>query len=185
MRHALSWAAVLLAAAGMPASSTGAPRGCRAVVVHVEDGDTVDVRIGGRAERVRYIGIDAPEIPHHGVGGAPGGAAARRLNEALAAGRQVRLELDQERRDRYGRLLAYVWVGRTMINLEMIRRGYARALSIPPNVRHAAWFARAQAEARAARRGLWADGGREFLPRPRIPSPSGRPGSAPSDAQTA
>jgi micrococcal nuclease len=127
-------------------------------LVHVIDGDTADVRLGDRVERVRYIGIDAPEVAHHGVGGAPGGEAARRANAMLLAGRSVRLELDAEPRDRYGRLLAYVWVGDTLVNLAMVERGYAIALPIRPNARYAEWFARAELDARAAGRGLWSGG---------------------------
>jgi micrococcal nuclease len=128
-------------------------------VVRVGDGDTIDVRIADRVERVRYIGIDAPEVDH-GRGrpwraGAPGGLAAARVNAGLVAGRAVRLELDVEARDRYGRLLAYVWVGPTMVNAALVAQGYARAMPIAPNLRHAVWLASLEAGARAARRGLW------------------------------
>ena len=141
------------------AAALGHPRAVHeGVVVHIEDGDTIDVRIGDRVERVRYIGIDAPEVPHHGLDGTRGGEAARRLNRALARGRRVSLELDAEERDHYGRLLAYVWVGDRMINLEMVRRGYARVLTIPPNVRYERWFEQAESEARVASRGLWGSG---------------------------
>jgi micrococcal nuclease len=157
MRDALALAVVLVAAAPSLAW-TGLPLTQEATVVHVDDGDTIDVWIDGRSERVRYIGIDAPEIAHDGVGGEQGGEAATRLNQALLRGRRVRLEFDRERRDRYGRLLAYVWVGDVMINVEMVRRGYARVLTIPPNVRHARRFARAEAAAQAAHRGLWGEG---------------------------
>src|SRR5262249_27610607 len=129
-----------------------------ALVVHVDDGDTIDVWVEGRRERVRYIGIDAPEIAHDGVGGARGGEAAKRLNRALLGSRRLRLAFDPERRDRYGRLLAYVWLGGTMINVEIVRHGFARVLTIPPNVRYERWFTTAEAEARAASRGLWGDG---------------------------
>src|SRR5262249_10322877 len=130
------------------------------VVVAVVDGDTIDVRLSGRVERVRYIGIDAPEIDHPARpgraarAGAPGGVAAARANAALVAGRSVSLELDVERRDRYGRLLAYVWAGRTLVNAELVRRGHARAWPIPPNLRHATLFAALDAEAAAARSAL-------------------------------
>ena len=152
------FATALLATAVPASSATAAGPTCHAVVTHVDDGDTIDIRVDGHIERVRYIGIDAPEIAHDGVGGARGGAAATRLNQTLLGDRHVRLEFDRERRDRYGRLLAYVWAGKVMVNLEMIRRGYAQALTIPPNVRYEPWFASAQTEARAARRGLWGDG---------------------------
>jgi micrococcal nuclease len=158
MRHALALSLALLATS-VPASAWTEPASTReATVVHVDDGDTIDVRVDGHRERVRYIGIDAPEVAHAGVGGARGGEAAARLNQGLVGGgRHVRLEFDQQRRDRHGRLLAYVWRGDMMINLEMVRRGHARVLTIPPNVRYERWFASAQAEARAARRGLWGD----------------------------
>jgi endonuclease YncB( thermonuclease family) len=155
---------LLLALSGPAAMADERSGTLRGVVVHVDDGDTVVVRVGERVERVRYAGIDAPEIAHPAGRGRParggeaGGAAATRVNASLVAGRPVTLELDVERRDRYGRLLAYVWVGRTMVNAELIARGYARALAVPPNVRYAALFAAREAEARDARRGLWATG---------------------------
>jgi micrococcal nuclease len=71
-------------------------------------------------------------------------------------GQRVRLELDAQVRDQYGRLLAYVWVGNVMVNAELVRRGYAQVMTIPPNVKHAALFVRLQREAREAGRGLWA-----------------------------
>jgi len=158
MRRVIAFSALLLASAA-PTGALAAPRPMReATVVHVDDGDTIDVQLGDRAERVRYIGMDAPEIAHYGAGGARGGAEAARLNEALVGGRRVRLEFDREERDRYGRLLAYVWVGDAMINLEMVRRGYARVQRIPPNVRHARRFASAESTARTAGLGLWGSG---------------------------
>jgi micrococcal nuclease len=69
--------------------------------------------------------------------------------------RRVRLELDVQARDRYGRLLAYVWVGDTMVNAELLRLGMAQVMTVPPNVRHQALFLRLERAARAARRGLW------------------------------
>lgn len=130
-------------------------------VVYVDDGDTIDVRIGDRLERVRYIGVDAPEVAHEASTGrprrvgTPGGIEALRVNAALVGGRTVRLELDVEARDRYGRLLAYVWIGDLMVNAELLTRGYARALPIPPNLRHAPHFTLLESQAKIARRGLW------------------------------
>ena len=159
MRYGFACSMILLA---IPVPTAGwtapAPR-LDATVLHVDDGDTIEVRIDGRVERVRYIGIDAPEVAHEGVGGARGGEAAARLNRALLRERHVRLEFDRETRDRYGRLLAYVWAGGVMVNLEMAHRGYARALTIPPNVRYARRFTSAEAVARMAQLGLWGEGG--------------------------
>jgi len=158
MRYGLVCSMALLAASPVTVAWTYPPATLEAIVLHVDDGDTIDVRVDEKVERVRYIGIDAPEVAHEGRGGAPGGEAAARVNRALLRGRHVRLEFDQERRDRYGRLLAYVWTGGTMVNLEMVRLGYARALTIPPNIRYARRFVRAEASAKRAELGLWGEG---------------------------
>ena len=76
------------------------------------DGDTVWVRLPGGIEKVRYIGIDTPEVHHPTRGEEPGGRAATEINRGLVGDRAVRLEPDVQLRDRYGRLLAYVWVRR-------------------------------------------------------------------------
>jgi micrococcal nuclease len=125
-------------------------------VIHVVDGDTIHVQCGARVEKVRYIGIDAPEIHHPFWGEEPGGRDAAALNRRLVGGRPVRLELDVRARDQYGRLLAYVWAGDLMVNAELVRLGYAQVMTVPPNVRHQALFLTLQREARAAGRGLWA-----------------------------
>jgi micrococcal nuclease len=70
-------------------------------------------------------------------------------------GKRVRLELDVRTRDRYGRLLAYVWVDDVMVNAELLRLGYAQVMTVPPNVRHQELFVKLQREARDAGRGLW------------------------------
>lgn len=124
-------------------------------VVRVVDGDTVHVRVGSVVEKVRYIGVDAPEIHHPRRGEEPGGRQAAAVNRALVGGQRVRLELDVQSRDRYGRLLAYVWVGDVMANAEMVRRGYAHVLTVPPNVRHQRLFLALERQAREASRGLW------------------------------
>jgi micrococcal nuclease len=146
-------------------------------VVWVDDGDTIDVRIGDRVERVRYIGMDAPEVPHHGEGGTRGGVEAAALNRALVAGKHVTLELDAELRDHYGRMLAYVWIDGVMANLEMVVRGFARTLTIPPNVRYQHAFAEAERQARAEGIGLWGSGelasnALAALPAMRLPRPA-------------
>ena len=124
-------------------------------VVRVVDGDTIHVRIGARVERVRYIGVNAPELHHPRRGEEPGGREAARVNGDLVLGRRVRLETDVQSRDRYGRLLAYVWVGDLMVNAELVRLGYAQVMTVPPNVRHQALLLKLQRDAREAGRGLW------------------------------
>jgi len=124
-------------------------------VVRVVDGDTIYVKLADRVEKIRYIGVDAPEIHHPLRGGKPGGREAAAVNRRLVVGRHVRLELDVRTRDRYGRLLAYVWIGDTMINAELVRQGYAQVMTVPPNVRYQELFVKLQRQARDAHRGLW------------------------------
>jgi micrococcal nuclease len=124
-------------------------------VVRVVDGDTIRVRVGDHAETVRYIGVNTPEVRHPTRGEEPGGREASRVNAELVRGRRVRLELDAQARDRHRRLLAYVWVDELMVNAELVRRGYAEVMTVPPNVRYQALFLRLQREAREAARGLW------------------------------
>jgi micrococcal nuclease len=126
-------------------------------VTRVVDGDTIYVDVGGRVERVRYIGVNTPEMNHPRRGQERGGRAAAAINSELVRGRRVRLELDAQARDRHGRLLAYVWVADTMVNAELVRRGFAQVMTVPPNVRHQSLFVKLQREARTAGRGLWAD----------------------------
>jgi micrococcal nuclease len=129
-------------------------------VVWVVDGDTIHVRIGSRLEKVRYIGVNAPEVPRpEARGWREGGAQAHAVNLHLVARKTAGLELDSAPRDTHGRLLAYVWVrgayARVMANAEMIRQGFAQVMTIPPNVRYQSLFLGLQREAREAGRGLW------------------------------
>jgi micrococcal nuclease len=122
----------------------------------VSDGDTVRVRLdSGGVERVRYIGIDTPETVKPDAPGECYAERARDFNERLVGDRDVRLELDVEERDRYGRLLAYVYAGGTFVNAELVRAGYAEPLTVPPNVRHVTDIRRLARDARRDGRGLW------------------------------
>jgi micrococcal nuclease len=123
-------------------------------VLTVVDGDTIDVRLEGRTVRVRYIGINTPETKHPKKGVEPFGKEAKEANRRLVNGKTVRLELDVEKWDRYRRLLAYVYVGDTMINAELVRQGYAQVATFPPNVKYQDLFLKLQREAREAKRGL-------------------------------
>jgi micrococcal nuclease len=123
-------------------------------VVEVTDGDTIEVELDGGIEDVRYIGVDTPEVDPN-IGVECFGSDASELNARLVEGERVRLAFDAERRDRYGRLLAYVYVGDTFVNAELLRRGAARTLTIAPNDSFAERFARLAQEAANAGRGLW------------------------------
>jgi endonuclease YncB( thermonuclease family) len=129
------------------------------VVVRAIDGDTVDIRIGGREERVRLIGIDTPEL-HTDTGAVDcmaGDARAFTASE-LPTGVEVRLERDIVGRDDYGRLLAYVYrrADDVLINELIVARGYARPLTIAPNDGYRSTFVAAARAAEAADLGLWA-----------------------------
>ena len=132
-------------------------------VTHVVDGDTIDVAMPeGKDETVRYIGIDTPETVKPDTPVQCGGPKAHAVNERLVGGRTVTLRFDAERRDVYGRLLAYVYLpaarpgGHSLfVNAELVRLGLARTLTIPPNDSFASLFARLAARAGALGRGLW------------------------------
>jgi micrococcal nuclease len=138
------------------ASSSAEPAdGVTVPVTRVVDGDTIEVRLDDRTEDVRYIGVDTPETVKPGSPVECFGHEASDFNERLVDGRTVRLEFDAEHRDVYGRLLAYVHAGDRFVNAELVRLGYATALTIVPNDRFAGMFARLEREAADAGRGLW------------------------------
>ncbi len=143
--------------ASSPADPSAAPDP-PATVVRVVDGDTVVVRVSGRDERVRLIGVDTPESVKPGT---PVQCfaleASARTKALLPAGTPVRLERDAELRDRYKRLLAYVYRASDglFVNLALTREGFALPYTFPPNVAHADAFVAAAAEARQSRLGLW------------------------------
>jgi micrococcal nuclease len=123
-------------------------------VVEVTDGDTIEVSLPDGVEDVRYIGVDTPEVDPS-IGVECFGSEASKLNAELVEGERVRLVFDAERRDKYGRLLAYVYVGKTFVNEELLRRGAAQTLTIAPNDSFAERFARIAQQAANAGRGLW------------------------------
>lgn len=120
----------------------------RAKVVRVVDGDTSEIE-GGL--KLRYLLVDTPELS----GNELFSSEAKEFNRSQVEGRQVTLEYDEQCRDRYDRLLCYVCVGATMVNEELLRRGLARTLIIPPNRRYEKEFKALEAEAKAQRLGIW------------------------------
>jgi micrococcal nuclease len=160
--------ALLAAGCALPGQDAADPRPAGVgVVVHPVDGDTVDVRLGQVEERVRLIGIDTPEsVAQDRPVECFGPEAKARLAELLPEGTEVRLERDVEARDRFDRLLAYVY--RTeddaLVNLVLVQEGYAEARRYEPNVARQADLDRAEDAARAAGRGLWPVCGGTDLP---------------------
>jgi micrococcal nuclease len=121
-------------------------------VDRVVDGDTAKVFYRGTSEYVRYIGIDTPEV---GADGQCFGEEATEANESLLGDGEVELKFGPELRDRFGRLLAYVYVNDVMLNAELLRGGFAETLTISPNDAFSARFDQIEAEAEKAGRGLW------------------------------
>jgi micrococcal nuclease len=136
-----------------------------AKVVAVLDGDTIIISGG---EKVRYAGLNTPETHHPDKLPQYCGQEAFEANRRLVAGKTVRLEFDERRRDKYGRLLAYVYVDSLFVNAELISQGYAQVSTYKDNQRHHLEFARLQQSAIAARRGMW--GGCVELRIPRVQS---------------
>ncbi len=159
-------AALTLAACALSALACGSdgapsvadpdgPRAVTAPVIRAVDGDTILVRIDGRPEYVRYIGVDTPETVKPDTPVQCYGPRASAFNHAATEGESVRLVFDREREDVYGRLLAYVYRGGDFLNADLVRRGLARTLTIAPNTAHEGLFARLARRAARAGRGLW------------------------------
>ena len=128
-----------------------------AKVVRVVDGDTIVIKLyNGTEGKVRYIGIDTPETKHPNKGVEYYGKEATEANKRLVENKDVELEPDVQHWDRYGRLLAYVYVGEVFVNEALVRQGYAKASTYPPNVKYQDLFVNAERDARQESRGLWA-----------------------------
>ncbi|MDP7415629.1 MAG: thermonuclease family protein, partial [Dehalococcoidales bacterium] len=126
------------------------PQVTEVTVVRVIDGDTIEVDIGGKLYKVRYIGVDTPEV------GQPGGTEATSVNTELVTSRVVQLEKDISETDRYGRLLRYVWVDEIiMVNAALVASGYAQVATYPPDVKYQQYFLELQRKAEVAGLGLW------------------------------
>jgi len=135
-------------------------------VVQVIDGDTIQVEIDGQVLTVRYLGIDCPEAD------CDMGVVASDINRALVEGKTVELEEDMSETDQYDRLLRYVYVGGVLVNAELIRLGYAHAVTLEPDLAHADEFLQLEQDARLEGRGMW---GLEQSPTPVPPTPAAPP----------
>ncbi len=120
-------------------------------VTRVIDGDTIVIQGN---YHVRYIGIDTPEINPYVEAG---GIEAWQANREMVAGKRVRLERDVSETDRYGRLLRYVYVDDLFVNAELVKRGLARAIAYPPDIKYQDYLDELEQQARLAARGIWAD----------------------------
>lgn len=151
-------AIIFLALEGIEKHAKQLPGTTVAVVTRVVDGDTVKVQLSNRQETVRYIGVDTPESVKPDTPVQCFAKQASSFNEHLVGGRRVRLVFGREQRDRYGRLLAYVYLvdsSKDFVNADLVKRGLARTLAIPPNTKFTQKFAALQSEAKETGRGLW------------------------------
>ncbi|MBI5612566.1 MAG: thermonuclease family protein [Gammaproteobacteria bacterium] len=139
----------LAAAASAPADTHELAR-----VRQVFDGDTVLLEDG---RKVRYLGINAPEKQEAFY------YKAKHFNESLVSNREIRLEIDQEKSDAYGRLLAYVYAGDQLVNARLVQEGLAHAFFIGPDRRHNALLLEAQEKAKRRKVGIWSGGGDKKL----------------------
>jgi micrococcal nuclease len=126
-----------------------------AVVVKAVDGDTIDVQIGDQVDTVRLLGIDTPETHHPTKPVQCFGPEAAAYTKSRLEGRTVVLEADVEPRDLYDRRLAYVYLDGRRFNDELLEKGYARLLVIPPNGSHARTMLAEELEAKRNGIGLW------------------------------
>jgi len=148
MRNSLRLLAIIILFLGLIVGCSSPP--ATAMVIQVIDGDTIIIDGG---YRVRYIGIDTPEIyPETEAFG----IEAWQANCELVEGKEVRLEKDVSETDKYGRLLRYVYVDDVLVNAELVKQGLAWAKAYPPDTRYQDYLEEMEAEARSAGRGMWA-----------------------------
>ncbi len=157
---------VYLGLRSLPLAHPAAAKGELFYVSRVVDGDTLKLSNG---ERVRLIGVDTPELHYsekllrdakrsgkdiRAIQAL--GRMASDFTKALCQGKKVRLEFDVERRDRYGRILAYVYLeDGQFVNARILEEGFGQIMTIPPNVKYAGLFLKLESSARDNRRGLW------------------------------
>lgn len=167
-------------AAAAPAIPAGLPRG---TVIHVVDGDTLDVDLGGTVERIRLIGIDTPETVKPNSSVECFGREASLYAKQLLDGQAVSIEAapSQDTRDRYGRLLAYIWLADgTLANVELVAGGYAYEYTYDQPYIYQQQFKQAQQDAQAEQRGLWSPATCNG-----VHSPAGAASSAPTAISSA
>ncbi|MHB1357811.1 MAG: thermonuclease family protein [Anaerolineae bacterium] len=143
-------AMLVLAACGYNTSGRESAR-----VVEIVDGDTIKVELNGQMYRLRYIGINAPEIDTTDGKPEPYALEAAEANRRLVEGQTITLEKDVSDTDRFGRLLRYVYVGDILVNAELVRLGLAWAKAYPPDTRLQTDLYAAENQAREAYRGVW------------------------------
>jgi len=145
----------MLVLAGCSTSSNDAAD-TNAKVVKVVDGDTLDVEFNGKTERIRLLLVDTPETVHPSKPVEPFGPEASKFAKETLSNQRVKVEFDVSERDKYGRLLAYVWINGKMFNELLLEKGLARVSYVyPPNVKYVDQFRAIQSKAQKVELGIW------------------------------
>jgi micrococcal nuclease len=152
-------AAILLILIGVGCQSKpaaqAAPGRDSVKVNRIVDGDTLEIEWKGKKEKIRLIGVDTPETKKPGTPVMYYGKEASEYTKKRLEKQTVQLEWDVDRTDRYDRLLAYVWIGDELFNSTLVKEGYARIATFPPNVKYVDQFKKDQEAARSKKKGIW------------------------------
>jgi micrococcal nuclease len=164
---ALAAVALVVALTGAAAPAWAQSVTGPAYVTRVVDGETLYAEVAGRLEVVRYLEVNAPQIAHPTRGPEPYAALTREVNRRLVEGKWIYLVFEGEPRDRFGRLLAYVWVGDVFVNAMLIHRGFGEAATSTTPTPYGEYFRSLEAGARQDARGFWSDADARTYHRPR------------------
>jgi micrococcal nuclease len=130
----------------------------KALVVDVVDGDTIKVKIGVEEFKLRYIGINSPELNSTDIATKNVARLAAEKNRQIVQDKIVELEKDVSETDKYGRLLRYVYINGIMVNAELVKCGLARSVEYPPDIRYQVLFNNLQDSAKSSGQGIWYQG---------------------------
>lgn len=155
----LSLVILITACGSKPASVAGRER---VKVERIVDGDTLEVTMKGKKEKVRLIGVDTPETKKPNTPVMFYGKEASAYTKKRLEKETVELEFDVDKKDPYDRLLVYVWIGEELFNRTLVQEGYARIATYPPNVKYVDAFKQDQETARNKKKGLWKDYDKAF-----------------------
>ena len=155
----LSLAILMTACGSKPAAVAGRER---VKVERIVDGDTLEVTMKGKKEKVRLIGVDTPETKKPNTPVMFYGKEASAYTKKRLEKETVELEFDVDKKDQYDRLLVYVWIGEELFNRTLVQEGYARIATYPPNVKYVDAFKKDQETARNKKKGLWKDYDKAF-----------------------
>lgn len=146
---------LLLLAGCQQTTPTSSPSRDQVKVERVVDGDTLEILLNGKKEKLRLIGVDTPEMKKPNTPIMFYGEEASQYTKKRLDKKTIELEWDINRKDQYDRLLAYVWIDGELFNRTLVSEGYARIATFPPNVKYVDKFKKDQEDARQKQKGLW------------------------------